>query len=240
MRRGGRAIVLDGGGPRRWRASGRPASRRGGRARGGATDTLTIGAYSVVREAFHDGDPAGVRRASGSGQTGRTVRFEESYNGSGAQSRAIASGFDADVAVLSLEGDVDRLVKAGLVKKDWNAGPGPGDDHAEPGRHRRPRRATRRGSATGPTWPGPASASSTPTRRPPAGPAGTSTRSTARGCSARPAASPTPRPPATSWRGSRPTWSTWTPRAGRAWRPSSAGPATRSSPTRTSCSSARS
>ena len=48
------------------------------------------------------------------------------------------------------------------------------------------------------------------------------------------------RPPATCWRGSRPTSSTWTPRAGRAWRPSSAGPATRSSPTRTSCSSARS
>jgi sulfate transport system substrate-binding protein len=55
--------------------------------------------------------------------TGRDVRFEESYSGSGAQSRAIASGFDADVAVLSLEGDVDRLVKAGLVQKSWKDGP---------------------------------------------------------------------------------------------------------------------
>jgi sulfate/thiosulfate-binding protein len=84
-------------------------------------DTLTIGAYSVVRDAFHravlPAFAAHWKRA-----TGRTVRFEESYNGSGAQTRAIAAGFDADIAVLSLEGDIDKLVKAGLVKKDWNKG----------------------------------------------------------------------------------------------------------------------
>lgn len=88
----------------------------------GHTDVLTIGAYSVVREALHEkllpAFAAHWKRA-----TGRSVRFEESYNGSGAQSRAIASGFDADVAILSLEGDVERLVKEGLVKKSWNTGP---------------------------------------------------------------------------------------------------------------------
>jgi sulfate/thiosulfate transport system substrate-binding protein len=85
-------------------------------------DTLTIGAYSVVREAFHQGIlPAFA--ASWREATGRTVRFEESYNASGAQSRAIASGFDADVAVLSLEGDVARLVKEGLIRPGWDAGP---------------------------------------------------------------------------------------------------------------------
>jgi len=88
----------------------------------GAADTLTIGAYSVVREAFHDGVlPAFAARWKAA--TGREVRFEESYNGSGAQSRAIASGFDADVAVLSLEGDIARLVKAELVRATWNGGP---------------------------------------------------------------------------------------------------------------------
>jgi sulfate transport system substrate-binding protein len=86
------------------------------------TDRLTIGAYSVVREAFHDGIlPAFA--ADWKRRTGRPIAFEESYNGSGAQSRAIASGFDADIAVLSLEGDINRLVEAGLVRKDWNAGP---------------------------------------------------------------------------------------------------------------------
>ncbi|HMB03101.1 MAG TPA: sulfate ABC transporter substrate-binding protein [Isosphaeraceae bacterium] len=85
-------------------------------------DTLTIGAYSVVREAFHEGIlPAFARHWEA--KTGRTVRFEESYNASGAQSRAIASGFDADIAVLSLEPDITRLVKAKLVKHDWKAGP---------------------------------------------------------------------------------------------------------------------
>jgi sulfate/thiosulfate transport system substrate-binding protein len=85
-------------------------------------DVLTLGAYSVVREAFHEGLlPAFAEKWRK--QTGRSVRFEESYNASGAQARAIASGFDADIAVLSLESDMDLLVKAGVVKKDWNAGP---------------------------------------------------------------------------------------------------------------------
>jgi sulfate/thiosulfate transport system substrate-binding protein len=89
------------------------------------TDTLTIGAYSVVREAFHQAVlPAFA--AHWKQKTGRVVRFEESYSGSGAQSRAIASGFDADVAILSLEGDISRLVKAGLVKKSYSAGPARG------------------------------------------------------------------------------------------------------------------
>jgi sulfate transport system substrate-binding protein len=87
-----------------------------------ASDRLTIGAYSVVREAFHDGIlPAFA--ADWMQRTGRTVAFEESYNASGAQSRAIASGLDADVAVLSLEGDIQRLVETGLVDPKWNAGP---------------------------------------------------------------------------------------------------------------------
>jgi sulfate transport system substrate-binding protein len=88
---------------------------------GAASDRLTIGAYSVVREAFHDGVlPAFA--ADWLRRTGRRVEFEESYNASGAQSRAIASGFDADIAVLSLEGDLQRLVDARLVDARWNAG----------------------------------------------------------------------------------------------------------------------
>jgi sulfate/thiosulfate transport system substrate-binding protein len=88
-------------------------------------DTITIGAYSVVREAFHAGIlPAFAQHWKQA--TGRNVRFEESYNASGAQTRAILSGFDADVAVLSLEGDIDKLVKAGLVQSSWNKGPARG------------------------------------------------------------------------------------------------------------------
>ena len=93
-----------------------------GASTGGQSDRITLGAYSVVREAFHDGIiPAFAKNWRD--QTGREVRFEESYNGSGAQARAIAAGFDADIAVLSLASDMDLLVKAQVIHKDWNAGP---------------------------------------------------------------------------------------------------------------------
>ncbi len=85
-------------------------------------DSLKLGAYSVVREVFHDGLlPAFAARWKS--QTGRDVTFEESYNASGAQARSIASGFDADLAILSHEGDMQTLVKSGKVKPDWDAGP---------------------------------------------------------------------------------------------------------------------
>ncbi len=86
------------------------------------SDTLRIGAYSVVKEAFHDGlIPAFAKQWKA--RTGREITFEESYNASGAQARAIKAGYEADIAVLSLEDDMGLLVKAGLVKSDWNVGP---------------------------------------------------------------------------------------------------------------------
>jgi sulfate transport system substrate-binding protein len=85
------------------------------------TDTLKLGAYSVVREAFHDGLlPAFA--AEWRRRTGREIRFEESYNASGAQARSIASGLDADIAVLSHTGDMELLVEAKRVKPDWDDG----------------------------------------------------------------------------------------------------------------------
>ena len=87
-----------------------------------SSDTLKIGAYSVVREVIHDGlIPAFAARWKS--KTGREVQFEESYSGSGAQARTITTGFDADLAILSHEGDMEVLVKDGKVKSDWNSGP---------------------------------------------------------------------------------------------------------------------
>src|SRR5262245_23421259 len=92
---------------------------------GPETDTLKIGAYSVVREVFHDGLlPAFAARWKS--KTGRDVQFEESYNASGAQARSIAAGFDADLAILSHTGDMESLVKAGRVRPEWNSGPNRG------------------------------------------------------------------------------------------------------------------
>jgi sulfate/thiosulfate transport system substrate-binding protein len=85
-------------------------------------DLLKIGAYSVVREVLHDGlMPAFANEWKK--RTGRAVTFDESYNASGAQARQIVSGLDVDVAILSHEGDMELLVKAGRVKPTWKDGP---------------------------------------------------------------------------------------------------------------------
>jgi sulfate transport system substrate-binding protein len=85
-------------------------------------DGIKLGAYSVVREVVHDGlIPAFT--AKWKAETGRRVRFEESYNASGAQARSIASGFDADIAILSHEGDMGLLVQEGRVDPAWSSGP---------------------------------------------------------------------------------------------------------------------
>ncbi len=93
-----------------------------GPARDPNTDVLNIGAYSVVREVLHDGVLPAFK-AHWKSKTGRPVTFEESYTGSGAQARAIVSGLAADVAILSHEGDMEVLVKAGRVKPTWKDGP---------------------------------------------------------------------------------------------------------------------
>jgi sulfate transport system substrate-binding protein len=54
---------------------------------------------------------------------GKGVTFKTSYGASGDQSRAVEGGLKADEVHFSLEGDITRLVDAGLVAKDWNTGP---------------------------------------------------------------------------------------------------------------------
>jgi sulfate/thiosulfate transport system substrate-binding protein len=79
--------------------------------------TLTLVAYATPREAY--GEIIPLFQAYWLEQTGQTVRFLESYQGSGTQSRAVAGGFEADIVALALEPDVTRLVEAGLVSEDW-------------------------------------------------------------------------------------------------------------------------
>lgn len=81
--------------------------------------TLTLGVYTTPREAYKKLIPIFQERWKQ--QTGQTVKFEESYLGSGAQSRAIVEGFEADIAALSLEADIERIREAGLITHDWKA-----------------------------------------------------------------------------------------------------------------------
>jgi sulfate/thiosulfate-binding protein len=82
---------------------------------------LTLGAYTTPREAYKELIP--IFQAQWKEKTGQDVVFEESYLGSGAQSRAIVEGFEADVAALSLEADINRIQSAGLITHDWKSGP---------------------------------------------------------------------------------------------------------------------
>ena len=83
--------------------------------------SLTLGAYTTPREAYGKAIlPAYLKQQRAQGA--KPIAFKESYLGSGAQARAIIGGFEADVAALSLEPDIEKIRSAGLIKRDWKAG----------------------------------------------------------------------------------------------------------------------
>jgi len=82
--------------------------------------TLVIGAYSVAKDALADILPA--FEAEWKARTGQEIAFEQSYEASGTQARSIVGGFEADVALLAMEGDMDKIADAGLISRDWRAG----------------------------------------------------------------------------------------------------------------------
>jgi sulfate/thiosulfate transport system substrate-binding protein len=76
---------------------------------------LTLVAYSTPQGVFEKLIPAFDATPEGKG-----VSFSQSYGPSGQQSRAVVNGLHADVVNFSLEPDVEKLVKAGLVQAGWN------------------------------------------------------------------------------------------------------------------------
>lgn len=85
------------------------------------TVTLTIGGYSTIKDEFEAIFP--LFQKEWKKKTGETVEFKESYQGSGAQALNITNGFEADIAALSLEGDINKIQKAGLITHDWKSAP---------------------------------------------------------------------------------------------------------------------
>ena len=80
---------------------------------------LTLAGYSTPSEAYAKIIPLFV--AYWKAQNNQDVTFDQSYAGSGAQSRAVIAGLEADVVALSLEGDVTNIAKAKLINRDWQA-----------------------------------------------------------------------------------------------------------------------
>jgi sulfate/thiosulfate transport system substrate-binding protein len=83
---------------------------------GGSKARLSLVAYSTPQVVYDQVIPQFTKT-----EAGRGVSFRESFGASGDQSRAVESGLPADVVTFSLEPDMTRLVKAGLVADDWAA-----------------------------------------------------------------------------------------------------------------------
>ena len=83
---------------------------------------LILGAYTTPREAYGKAILPEFKKVWKQ-KRGQEIEFRESYQGSGAQARAIVGGFEADVAALSLEPDIQKIANEKLIRHDWKAGP---------------------------------------------------------------------------------------------------------------------
>jgi sulfate/thiosulfate-binding protein len=81
----------------------------------GGGSKLSLVAYAVPKVGFDRAIPAFNATPEGQG-----VTFSQSYGASGDQSRKVEAGLEADVVNFSVEPDITRLVKAGLVDESWN------------------------------------------------------------------------------------------------------------------------
>lgn len=84
---------------------------------GSGTSNLALVAFAVPKVGFDKLIPAFNATEAGSG-----VFFSQSYGASGDQSRKVEAGLETDIVLFSLEPDITRLVKAGLIDATWKDG----------------------------------------------------------------------------------------------------------------------
>jgi sulfate transport system substrate-binding protein len=82
-----------------------------------ASQHLLNVSYSPTRELYKTVDPLFVKEWKT--KTGNALTIDVSYGGSGAQSRAVLDGLDADVVTLGVEAHISVLAKAGLLAGNW-------------------------------------------------------------------------------------------------------------------------
>lgn len=79
--------------------------------------TLTLVSYAVTQAAYESIIPKFAEEWKA--KTGQIVKFDQSYGGSGSQTRAIIDGLQADVVALALSSDTIAIEKAGLIQPGW-------------------------------------------------------------------------------------------------------------------------
>ena len=87
--------------------------------------TITLYGFSVMKESLEKAIFPGFT-AKWKQQHGQVVLFQSSFAGSETVTNQILRGAPADIAILSIERDVQRLQKDGFVTADWHALPAHG------------------------------------------------------------------------------------------------------------------
>lgn len=79
--------------------------------------TITLVSYAVTQSAYEKIIPKFAQKWEA--ETGQKVEFNQSYGGSGSQTRAVIDGLEADVVALALAMDTQKIEKAGLIDPGW-------------------------------------------------------------------------------------------------------------------------
>ena len=88
-----------------------------GGANGGGNVQLTLVSYAVTRAAYEKIIPQFTQQWQQ--EHNQTVTFNQSYGGSGSQTRAVIDGLEADIVALALALDTERIEQAGLIQPGW-------------------------------------------------------------------------------------------------------------------------
>jgi sulfate/thiosulfate transport system substrate-binding protein len=83
---------------------------------------LTVYGFSIMKESLEKAIYPGFA-AKWKADHGQEVRFTSSFAGSETVTNQILQGVKADIAILSIERDADRLKQGGFVTSDWHAFP---------------------------------------------------------------------------------------------------------------------
>ena len=87
--------------------------------------TITLYGFSILKESLEKAIFPGFT-AKWKQEHGQTVQFQSSFAGSETVTNQILRGAPAEIAILSIERDVQRLQKDGFVTADWHSLPGKG------------------------------------------------------------------------------------------------------------------
>jgi len=96
-----------------------PAPPGGG---GKGARTITVYGFSIMKESLEK-EIYPAFAAKWKAEHGEDVTFQSSFAGSETITNQILRGAPADIAILSIERDVDRMIQAGHVPTDWYVTP---------------------------------------------------------------------------------------------------------------------